>query len=244
MVTRHKIRAYLYDNALTENPNDFIARVASERSLTVRDISQAATTRGGADLSAEEMEYTVNLWLKEMAYQLCDGFSINTGYFTANALIKGVFDNSNEKFNSNKHTLLFDFVQGSLLRKELESVEVDIIGLADSSLAISQVLDVRTGSVNDLLTPERNLKINGQKLKLVGNRDEVGVYFINQDSQERYKVETLDIVINTPAELVIVIPSLPSGQYKVAVTTQYSASGSMPLKEPRRAIFDKVLVVS
>jgi hypothetical protein len=34
MAELHTIKAQLYDNALTENPNDFIARVTSERSRT------------------------------------------------------------------------------------------------------------------------------------------------------------------------------------------------------------------
>jgi hypothetical protein len=75
----HTIKAHLYDNALTENPNDFIARAASEKSLTVADICQTAVKRGGADISAASMEHGVNLWLKEMAYRLCDGFAVHTG---------------------------------------------------------------------------------------------------------------------------------------------------------------------
>ncbi|WP_221411280.1 DNA-binding domain-containing protein [Empedobacter tilapiae] len=80
----HKIKAYLYDNVLTkDNPNDFIARTVSERSLNVKQICEAAVIRGGADVSATAMEHATELFLKEMAYQLCDGFSVNTGYFTA-----------------------------------------------------------------------------------------------------------------------------------------------------------------
>nr|WP_312903266.1 DNA-binding domain-containing protein [Chryseobacterium taichungense] len=42
----HKIKAYLYDNTLTEdNPNDFIARTASERSLSVKQICEAAVVQ-------------------------------------------------------------------------------------------------------------------------------------------------------------------------------------------------------
>ena len=44
MANMHKIKAGLYDNALTENPNDFIARVLSERSLSVKDICESADT--------------------------------------------------------------------------------------------------------------------------------------------------------------------------------------------------------
>ena len=97
MAVLHKIKAQLYDNVLTENLNDFIARVASEKSLNIKDICLAATTRGGSDVSAAAMEHAVNLWLKEMAYSLCDGFSVNTGYFTAQACIRGSFYSLTEK---------------------------------------------------------------------------------------------------------------------------------------------------
>jgi hypothetical protein len=241
-VKLHKIKAYLYDNQLTkENPNDFIARVISERSLSVKDICKSATTRGGADISAAAMEHAVNLWFKEMEYCLCDGFSVNTGWFMASAHIKGVFDSMNEVFNPEKHTLLFEFHQGAILRKELELVEVQIMGTADSSIAIAQVIDVKTGSVNDLLTPNRNLRITGYKLKIAGNEEEEnGVYFVNQNTQERTKVDATDIVINNPSELFIIIPALEVGTYKVEVTTQYSSN---LLKKPHTAVFDKILTV-
>jgi hypothetical protein len=241
--TLHTIKCYLYDNVLTEDPNDFIARVASERSLNVKDVCNAAVTRGGADVSAAAMEHAVNLFLKEMAYNLCDGFSINTGWFTAAAHVRGVFNSPEEHFDKAKHTLSFDFVQGAQLRKELDTVTVDILGIADASLSIAQVTDVKTGSVNDLLTPERNLKIAGSKLKIAGDNPENGVYFVHQTTQARTKVDASDIVNNNPSELIIVVPALAAGTYKLEVTTQYSP-GTVLLKEPRTAVFDKILTVA
>jgi len=240
--TLHSIRCYLYDNVLTENPNDFVARVISERSLNIKDICISAVTRGGADIQAAAMEHAVNLFLKEMAYNLCDGFSVNTGWFTASAHVKGVFDSPNETFNRDKHTLSFDFVQGSQLRKELDAVTVEILGVADSSLSVAQVTDVKTGSVNDLLTPNRNLKISGYKLKIAGDNPANGVYFVSQATQERIKVDASDMVTNNPSELIIVIPALAAGTYRMEVTTQFSA-GIALLKEPRTVIFDKALTV-
>jgi hypothetical protein len=237
----HKIKAYLYDNALTDNLNDFIARVSSERSLNVKDICESAATRGGADVSAAAMEHAVNLWLQEMGYRLCDGFSINTGWFLASAHIKGVFNSSDETFNPEKHTVLFEFQQGLQLRKELQSVQIEIMGMADSSVGITQVTDIKTGSINGTITPGRNLRINGQKLKIVGNNESNGVYFVNQDTQERTKVDASDIVINNPAEIMIIIPELITGMYKMEVTTQFT--NSVLLKEPRTAVFDKTLTV-
>ena len=241
MAEFHKMKGWLYDNVLTENPNDFILRIASEASLNVDDISQSAVKRGGADISAAAMTHAVNLWLEEMGYRLCDGFSVNTGWFTASVSVRGVFDSPAEKFNPARHAILFDFQQGSLLRKELAGIEVQILGVADAALAIMQVTDIRTGSVNDLLTPNRNLRINGSKLKITGDNPANGICFINTQTQERIAVDAADIVNNNPSELIIVIPALTAGTYHLEVTTQFS--GSAPLKEPRKCIFDKPLTV-
>ena len=119
MATLHTIKAYLYDNMLTENPNDFVARVSTERSLNVKDICDSAQARGGADVSAAAMEHAVNLFLKEMGYRLCDGFGVNTGWFVAAPHIKGVFNSPADRFDPTRHRVLFELQQGSELRKEL-----------------------------------------------------------------------------------------------------------------------------
>ena len=243
MAYLHKIKALLHDNVLTEDPNDFIARVVAEKSLSIDDICQSAVNRGGADISAAAMEHAVNLWLKEMAYSLCDGFSVNAGYFTAQASIRGSFLSPAEKFNAEKHSVSFDFNQGSLLRKELGSVEVNILGVADVSLFIAQVVDVKTGSVNDLLTPNRNLRVSGGKIKIAGDNEQNGVYFVNTQTNERVKVDATDIVNNNPSELLVVIPALAAGEYKLELATQFSGS-STPLKEPRNATLEKILTVA
>ena len=237
----HKIKAILFLNWLTDDPNDYSARVVSERSLSISEICNSAVNRGGAATTAEAMEHNVNLFLKEMGYQLCDGYSVNTGYFTASTLIKGVFNSPNETFNAEKHSIQFQFNQGETLRKELTNIEVDITGVGDSSITVSQVTDVKTGSVNNLLTPGRSLRIKGYKLKLAGDSPNVGVYFVNQVTAERTKVDASDIVDNNPSELVVVIPALAAGSYTLEVTSQFS--GNALLKEPRTSILDKALTV-
>ena len=237
----HSIKAKFYDNVLTEDPNDFVARVVSEKTLHSEDVCHSAVNRGGANTTAATMEHNVNLFFKEMAYLLCDGFSINTGYFIACALIKGVFNSSEESFNSEKHTLLMQFLQGDIMRKMLPDVKVEILGIADSGANISQVVDVKSNTVNELLTPNRNLKIKGSKIRLSGEHADIGVYFVNQSDSTRIKVPSEDIVTNNPSELIIVIPELAVGTYQLEIISQFT-NGSI-LKEPRTTVFDKTLVV-
>jgi hypothetical protein len=244
MAVMHKIKAHLYDNALTENPNDFVARVFSEKSLSVADVCESAVKRGGADISADAMRHAVGLYLKEMGYRLCDGFAINTGYFTAQPVIRGTFYSPAERFDANRHSVAFDFHQGALLRKELGTVEVQILGAADVGAFIAQVVDVKTGSVNDNLTPNRNLKILGSKLKIAGDSEDIGVYFVPTDGGERVKVDPSDVVKNDPSELLVLTPALTAGAYTVEVVTQFTNSSKMTLKEPRTAVLDKILTVT
>ncbi|MGV8090697.1 MAG: DNA-binding domain-containing protein [Mangrovibacterium sp.] len=237
----HRIKAYLYDNPLIDHPNDYFARISSERSLDVAEICDSAVSRGRAEISPVLMEHAVSLFLKEMAYQLCDGYSVNTGYFTASPHIKGVFTGADETFDPAKHRILFRFKQGENLRKELPSVELEIVGMADAGPGIFQVTDVKTGSVNDLLSPNRSLKIKGRKIRVAGDNEEVGVYFVNQTSGENIRVDPSDLVTNNPSELVIVIPELKAGTYKLQITTRYSKH--VLVRQPRTVIFDKVLTV-
>ena len=233
----------MYYNLLTDDLNDFSARVSSERSLSIGDICNSAGARGGADISAASMKHAVELFLKEMAYQLCDGFSVNTGYFTASPSIRGVFNSPTENFDSNKHSILFQFNQGEMLRNELPGIKVEILGTAESGAFIGQVLDVKSGSVNDLLTPNRNLRIGGSKLKVTGDSPEIGIYFVNQATQARVKVDESDIVTNNPSEVIIITPALTAGSYKIEISTQYSGSAKL-LKEQRVLLFDKELTVA
>lgn len=243
MAVLHKIKAYLYENYLSkEVPAGFIARVSSERTLNVKQICEAAVSRGGADISESSMEHAVDLFFKEMGYQLCDGYSVNTGFFNASVSIKGTFDSPTENFNKQKHSVLFRFAQGEKLRAEIANIEVKVLGLAETSSAILQVEDIRTGSVNDVITPNRNFKINGQKIKIVGDDPTVGIFFIETTTGMKTAVPPEDIVNNNPSELLILTPDLDPGVYNVQIVSQYS--GSTLLKDARATTYDKELTVS
>ena len=198
----------VHDNLLTPDPNDFVARVSSERSLSVADICHSAATRGGADVSDAAMSHAVELFLKEMAYRLCDGFAVNTGYFTAMPVVRGVFLNPNETFDPQRHTLQFQFTQGELMRREIEDVEVKIMGVAETGLYIGQVEDMKSRTVNEVLTPGFNLRVTGTKLRVVGDKPGVGIFFRETVTNTATKVDEADIVVNNPSELMIIIPEI------------------------------------
>lgn len=239
---KHRIKAYLYENVLTkDNPNDFMAKPVSERTVSVSEICQSAVSRGVADISASAMEYASELFLQEMASLMCDGYSVNTGYFTAGAGIHGVFGSASETFSKDRQNVIFLFRQGEKLRAAIPDIEVDILGLATPASAILQVTDVKSGSVNDLLTPGRNLSIVGTQIKIMGDDPERGIYFIDTATQAKTMVPAFDIVSNTPYELIVVIPALPAGKYHLEVITRDGESTL--LKKSRTIAFDHMLTI-
>ena len=236
----HLIEVKLHKNHLTENPNDLTARVVTDITVDVADICKSAVSRAKSPTTVEAMEHNVGLFLKEMAYLMLDGYSVNTGYFTANVQIRGTFDNKDEKFDPKKHSILFRFNQGVLLRKEIPNVKVNVTGMADTGIEISHVVDSKTGSVNDLLTPGGTLKIKGGKLKIAGDSAEVGVFF-EDEAGNAAQVEMRDIIVNNPSELLVQIPDLAAGRYQLVVRTQFT--NSVLLKEPRTTVYEKPLTV-
>jgi len=154
-----------------------------------------------------------------------------------------VFNSQNESFEPVKHALLFQMNQGELLRKEIGSnIQVVMSGPGSSSIKIDEVVDVKTGSVNDLLTPGKGLRIYGFKIKVAGENPDNGVYSINQATNERTKVPNDEFITNNPSEVVVWVPELPAGTYKLEITSQFNNSQEY-LKDPRTFTYDKLLTI-
>jgi hypothetical protein len=189
-----------------------------------------AEIRGSSGIPASEMARYVHLWLKEMAYQLCDANGINTGYFTASLHVKGVFNSPVDPFDARKHKILFEFHQGSLLRKELDSANIEIAGVAETNPIIDTVTDLTTGDQNIDLTIGGIFEIKGFNLKYIPDDEENGIFFTTTGGGliKRYRMTI--VPTNTPHHLLAQIPAnMTAGDYRLEVCTSYSPTGK-PLK--------------
>lgn len=238
---KHFITARLYHNLPnTENPNDLIARIQTDRTLDIREVCQSAAERGSSGISATALEYAAETFLKEMAYLLCEGYVVNTGYFSASLSVKGIFHNPAENFDRKKHRLTASVSVGHRLKAEIEKTKVEIAGQAITKAYISEIRDLKSGSINHKVTPGGILKIEGNQIKLVGESQSSGVYFVSKDSGARIAAETADIITNFPKQLILLVPSLPAGSYDIEIVTHYSP-GSRPLKKARVIRFARTL---
>jgi hypothetical protein len=238
----HRIRVKLYPNYLSSIDGAYIARTDNEASLTIEEICAALKTRGGFIGNYSDLVEYVHQFFHEAAYQLCDGFAVNTGYYSIHPNVGGTFNKTNEGHDTLKHPVTFRFRARAPLRALAENIKVEVEGVADVNGYIDEFIDVTTEAVNEALTPSGQFSIIGHKIKVAGDKPEVGVYFVLEgDADVRVKVNG-HLAENTASKLIGIIPVLKSGTWLVEIKTQYS-SGSSLLKEPRTVTFKNGLVV-
>lgn len=243
MAILHHINAYLSENYLTDGTSDdYKACIVNKRTLNIRQICESSINRGRAGVSVDVMQLSVEMFLKEMANSLYDGYKVDTGWFMAEPEIRGLFDKSEKLFSREKHSILFRFNQGAKLRAGISSIDMNVLEFCEEPAIILKVTDEKSGSVNDLLTPGCHLTVAGSKIKVAGHDTANGICFFNTVMQIRTAVKPSDIAINTPSELVFMIPELVPGEYVLEIATQFAPDGAL-LEEPFTTVFDKILSV-
>jgi hypothetical protein len=228
----HRIRAKLYPNYLHTVEGAYIARTDDEASLSVEQVCAAMKNRGGYTGSYEDAVEHVKQFFDEAAYQLCDGFSVNTGYFSLHPRIGGTWQTPNDPRDSAKHPVRFTFRALKPLRDLASHIEVLIEGVADTGGYIAEITDITTDAVNETLTPGGMFALEGHKIKAAGDKPECGVYFVSAtDAAQRVKAAG-HLADNTASRIVGIIPALAAGQWRVEVVSQFTGS-SAALKTPR-----------
>lgn len=219
------ISAYLKPNHLCPENGKYYAKVRGNKTLNISDICRQAIERGGSTTKLSTMEFVVREFLDEMAYQLTSGMSVNLDYMHISPCIKGNFDSLSDKFDETRHSLHYNFNEGKALRKSKEQTKVKIQGKYSNDGGINTLYDFASQQTNTTLTPGRNARINGRKIKITGDESEVGLFFINTESGERIKVPASDISVNENTTLIFLIPQLTPGKYTIEILTYYSGGG-------------------
>jgi len=229
----HKIRVKLYPNPLPDLEGAYTARTSSDACLTIEQVCAALKNRGGFTGNYNDLVKHVHQFFDEAAYQLCDGFAVNTGYFSIHPNIAGTFDSVYEPRDPQKHPVVFRFRVGAPLRRLVDYIEVEIEGLADTSGSIDKFIDTETGAVNETVKSGGIFRISGLKTKIVGDDPSIGVYFVSsEDPATEVKVSSR-LGTNSANKLLGVAPQLTGGLWKVMIKTQFNGSSSSFLKKPR-----------
>jgi hypothetical protein len=187
--------------------------------------------RGGYEGSYDEAVKTIHHFFKEMMYQLCDGFSVNTGWFTVSAHIGGVFHSVKEPFDRKKHPVTFRFHRLKTMRRLSELIEIVINGHIDEPAYISEFSDMETPDSGNLFEPGHVSEIVGHRIKIEGPSPDIGLWMVPVlDPSARVKVTR--IVENTPSRILFIPTTTNHLENRLEIHTQHSGSQT-PLNSVR-----------
>jgi hypothetical protein len=229
----HRIKVKLYQNYLSDVSGAYFARTNNEAALSIEEVCAAAKNRGGYTGKYEDLVRDVKVFFDEAAYQLADGFAVNTGWFSLYPKIGGTFSNAGESPDSKKHRVSFAFRPLDRLRELAERIVVEVEGIADPLGFINEVLDVRSGAVNRVLSPGGAMVITGTKIKVLGDQPDVGIWFYQNTPNTNPVKVTENLSENSSVKIIAPIPSLKKGSnWRLRIVTQYT-SGTSLLKKSR-----------
>ena len=228
----------LVENLLTERPDDYAAQTVPTRSYDKNAVIDLILRRGTL-LTRTDVLAVMNGLEETVVDVVRDGGTINLPLFNTSFSISGVFDGPMDSFDSSRHRLNVNLTKGTLLRKAESEVRFAKTDAVTPQPSIVEVRDAVSGATNDVLTPGGVIQLWGSNLKIAGDNEANGLWFV-PETGDAIKAEV--VVTNKLSQLIAMIPALAAGNYTVRVVTQ-STGGGVLLKMPRSYVFERTLVV-
>ena len=229
----------LHENLLTERKDDYAAQTHSKTVYTREEFIDLMLQRGTL-VTKTDIVAVLNNIEETVTYIVKNGGMLNLPLFNISFSISGVFDGALDSFDPNRHKLHINLSKGTLLRDAEKEVK---LAKTNAPLPQPQILEVKdsvSGKVDDVLTAGGAVEIDGINIKLAGDSDSVGLWFVLADGTE---TKAVTVVTNKPSQIISLIPQqLQAGSNcQLKIVTQYS--GGKNLKEPKTTVYGKTFTV-
>ena len=229
----------LRENLLTPAPDDYMAQVTDVRSYTLDEIIDLMMDKG-TTLTRADVAATLQVYGEVCSSHIKDGAALNTPLMNTSMSISGVFDGANDSFDKKRHTVNLNITAGILLRDVLPKIKCEKTEAASTDPYITEVADIVSGKVNEVLTKGGVVQLTGSRLKFKADDTAQGIFFVPETGNP---VRASVIAENKPARLMAIIPAdLPAGTYYIEVRSKHSGGGK-PLKAVKAGRFAKPLTV-
>jgi hypothetical protein len=229
------IKYCITPSKLSANPDGFVARVQSRRSVGIEEIA-AEIARLGTTVSKEDVLNVLNHYHNVVARTLLKGEIIKTPAVHYRVSIRGTFAHQGDSFDPSRHQLAVRLNAGPLLRRALRDAQVEkYLGTKAVPRPLCYV-DAYSGEQNGTLTPGELGRLIGKDLRFDPADPEQGIFFLDEAGGE---TRVASVGLNTPSQLVFAVPALPAGSYRLEVRVLYEGED-----KPRSGELEEALTVS
>ena len=226
----------LRENLLTPAPDDYMAQVTDTRSYSLEEIIDLMMDKGST-LTRADVAAVLQVYGEVCSSIVADGSALNTPLVNTSMSITGVFNGANDSFDRKRHTVNLNMTAGTLLRDAVAKVKTEKTEGASTDPYITEVSDIVSGKVNEVLTKGGVVQLTGSRLKFDQKDEAQGIFFVPETGNP---VRAAVIAENKPARLMAIIPDLVAGTYYVEVRTKVDTKGKT-LKTLKTGRFNKPL---
>jgi len=212
----------LVDNPLTVDPKDLRGQVQQQKIETIEQIVDRLVVEGSI-LKKTESFAVITAFLQALTKNAGLGIGFQSPYLGLYHTISGVFDNSKDSFDVERHQVKLNLRLGKEMKQALQQVAtMKLVGVLPAPELI-EFYDYASDSTDQRITPGNTAEVSGGLLKVEDPEStEQGVFFVHSDGSE-YRVARLRH--NTRSKLSFAMPQpMKKGSYRLEVRTTISKS--------------------
>jgi len=205
----------LFENNLTEAPNDYMAMVQPTGAADLDQIVERMIERGSTVTKADIFSVLEDYY-SAIESMVLEGVNVNTPLANYGVSIKGIFNGADDSYDPSRHQVAGTVNPGRRYRKTIrERAQTSKREARKPAPNLVVYVDINSGERDSLLTPGGMGQIIGHRLKFDPADPVQGIFFMAQDGSET-RVTTVGK--NMPGELMFLIPSdLTAGDYTLQV---------------------------
>lgn len=205
----------LFPNHVTPDPNDCTAVIQNQNIVDMDQIEREMTEEGTGLTLPQTKAYN------EKFFQLVErhaarGERVALPLFIVRSIMKGVFRDKDDSYDSSRHSVVFNITPGPRLRKLEKTVKPVKVKAATPMPDPQDIIDGATGERNRTITPGGIATLKGYNLKFDKADPAQGLFFVPVDNAAAaVRVEQFTAI--KPSELHFLVPQLTPGEYRVEV---------------------------
>lgn len=195
----------LVENRLTDDPEDYFAKVQGVETLDVDTLIKHMTLPGA--LTATHAKAVLTEYHYQLVHLLGMGFAINDGLVRYRPSIRGSFITEEDSFDPERHQKTVKISPTPLLKNSVSDMDITRV---DPILVESQIRsfhDLIDEVKNDTFRPDNLAMVKGRHLEFDKTDEAQGVFFINEAGEEfrcnRYGViKPSQVFFSIPTDIV------------------------------------------
>jgi hypothetical protein len=238
------IKATAYPNELTKDViDDYYLLPQVQGTLYEDDIIRRLEKKEIATKNVNGKAF-VQMFLRECAIAVAEGYNEVTGMFRASVSIKGiVYDEQlGRNVSADELNVRVNMTPGAYAREEISAnATVQIAEQAAPSGPVIQKVTSPVTGVSNTLKAGAMVLIQGARIAVRGDREEeTGVFFTHADTGVTVRIPPAHLLPNNPSKLQFVLPQdVVPGEWRVSIATQATGTSTVFAKDIRTFEYPK-----